>query len=258
MRVLIILVVVFHLFGVNAYAMQLNGSVAKEETIKKSRVIDKETQMGVGNAQVAIPSAAYSTRTDKDGRFKLPDNIEKPYVVSVKKDGYTPFSLTLKENGSSPLTIGVSKNSLNKLAIESDTYHLGDGMFSDHSANAGEFKLSPAGHIYEKSFPVKKLSSNQSAYISIGSIIGIDTLAAKKRGQTGVKYAYSSAPRVFFNSQEISQINLNGDNRKIPIPRNLIRQGQNVVKIVAGINLFQHDYTDYDDFEFTHLFLEVE
>lgn len=257
MRVLIVSVVMLFLFSNKVLALQLNGSVAKQELMKKSRVIDENTGLSVEDAQISIPSSSFSTFTGSNGEFNLPKGMELPYVLSVKKPGYVPFSLTVNETGAA-LTLEIEKNRMNKLTIESDTYHLGDGQFSDNSANANDFKLTPMGSSYQKVFSVQKLAPHQNLYLSVGSIIGIDTLEAKNLGQTGVKYAYSSAPKVYFNKTEIGELRLNGDNKKMIIPKSAIKQGQkNVLRIVAGVNLFQHDYTDYDDFEFTHLFLEV-
>lgn len=258
MRVLIVLAVVLFLTNNTTFAFQLNGSIERQELINKSKIIDKETGLSVPNAKITVPSSSFSTLSDSDGSFKLPKGIKAPYVVTVKKDGYSPFSLTIDETGAA-LTIEIEKNSMNKLVIESDTFHLGDGQFSDNSANADDFKLTPTGSIYEKSFTLGALNNAQRVYIAIGSIIGIDTLDAKNLGQTGVKYAYSSAPRIFFNNKEIGKIKLNGDNQKILVPKNIVKpNNNNNVTIVAGKNLFQHEYTDYDDFEFTHLFLEMQ
>ena len=77
-------------------------------------------------------------------------------------------------------------------------------------------------------------------------------------GQSKVKTAYASAPQVYFNGNMIAELNLNGDNQQIKIPRNLIKPNQeNQLTIKSGRNLFQMAYIDYDDIELMNLFIET-
>ena len=56
----------------------------------------------------------------------------------------------------------------------------------------------------------------------------------------------------------IVELNLNGDNQEIKIPRNLIKpNGNNQLTVKAGKNLFQNAYIDYDDIELMNLFIET-
>ena len=62
----------------------------------------------------------------------------------------------------------------------------------------------------------------------------------------------------YFNGNLISEIQINGDNQEVRLPKSLInRNGENTVTIKAGKNLFQHAYTDYDDIEIANLRIEV-
>lgn len=240
-----------------AYSFQLNGAVERQEILKMNTVSDNESGGGVSNAQVSVPSKNYLTHTDSSGKFEIPKNLSPPFVLSVKKKGYEPFSLTVRSYGDAPFHLVINKDSDNKLAIDADTFHLGDNSFSEKSANAGDFKAKSVGTLYEKSFFVKALSSDEKVHLTIGSIIGMDTKEARRLGQTRVNDAYSSSVKVFFNSNQVANLKVNGDNQRILIPKTFIRQNaKNVVKIVAGINQTQHNYVDYDDFEFTNLFLE--
>lgn len=238
-------------------AFQINGGVEKQEIFKMNTVSDKTSGHAVDNAQISIPSSDYVTYSDEAGKFEMPKNISPPYVLAVKKAGYQPFSLTVKSYGKVPLNIEISKNSANKITISEDSFHLGDNSFSSSSANASDFKMKSIGIFYQKKFFIKKLRAGQNVNLVVGSIMGIDTKEAKKLGQTDVVNTYSSPVKLFFNSTEIANIKINGDNQKISIPKSLIKQNaENSVKIFSGINMTQFLYTDYDDFEFTNLFLE--
>lgn len=240
-----------------AYAFELNGGVEKQDIYKMNTVTDKASGYAVSDAMVSIPNKGYMTHSDSSGKFKLPPNLSPPFVLSVKKRGYQPFSLTVNSYGNAPFNLGISKSAANKLAIEADTFHLGDNSYSESSANAGDFKIKSSGISYQKSVFVKNLDPGEKVIITIGSLIGVDTKEAKRLHQTKVIDAYSTPVKVFFNSNEVAHLKINGDNQKISIPRSFIRQNaNNLIKIVAGINQTQTEYTDYDDFEFTNLFLE--
>lgn len=240
-----------------AHAFKLNGSVEKQEVYKMNTVSDKASGYAVPNAVVAVPNKGYVTHSDSSGKFELPPNLSPPFVLSVKKQGYQPFSLTVTSYGNTPFNLSISKSSANKIAIAADTFHLGDNSYSESSANAGDFRAKSSGVFYQKSFFVKTLSPGEKVLITIGSLIGVDTKEAKRLHQTKVIDAYSSPVRIFFNGNEVGHLKVNGDSQKISIPNTFVRQNaNNVVKIVAGINQTQTDYTDYDDFEFTNLFLE--
>ena len=96
-------------------------------------------------------------------------------------------------------------------------------------------------------------------YLKIGSIIGIDTLIARSMKQNSILNSYSSPPEVFFNGKKIAEIQLNGDNQRIKLPKNLVRAGQmNEITIKTGHNLKQTAYIDYDDIEFMNLSIQSE
>ena len=129
--------------------------------------------------------------------------------------------------------------------------------FSELSANAGQFNLKSVGPFYTKIFDLKDVNVNKPIYFVIGSIIGIDTALARSMGQNKITNSYASAPEIFFNGNKIAEIELNGDNQKIKLPRNLVRaNSQNEVTIKTGRNMLQTAYVDYDDIEFMNLSIE--
>lgn len=242
------------------FAEALNGSVEKKDLFGgDSQVVDSTTGDGIPNARVGLPSKNYSTRTDENGHFSLNSPVDKPTIMSVDKDGYKPFSVTIDQTSASkPIVIGIEKANPQNVVVESDLIHLGDNSYSAESANAGEFSSKSVGAFYTKSFPIKGLKGDEDAYLYIGSIIGIDTLAARKMGQSKVTTAYAEAPQVFCNGNKIAEIKINGDGQEIKIPKQLINpSGDNEITIKAGKNLFQSAYIDYDDIEFTNLQVEI-
>ena len=77
-------------------------------------------------------------------------------------------------------------------------------------------------------------------------------------GQNGITTSFASPPSVYLNGHKIAEIQINGDNQKIRLPKQFIRfNQQNVITIKAGRNLMQTAYVDYDDIEFMNLSIQV-
>ncbi len=247
------------LFRSSAGFCAINGNVQKNGVGDYNQVIDSKSGNPVTQADVTLPSKGYRTKTDDDGRFNLGAKIDAPTIMSVQKEGYKPFSLTVDgASTSKPIVIGIEKTNPHDIIIDKDMYHIGDDNYSENSANAGDFRVKAIGPFYTKNFPIKSLPPNEDAYLIIGSVIGIDTKMARDMGQSKVKTAYASPPQVFFNGNMIAELNLNGDNQQIKIPRNLIKQNSsNQLTIKSGKNLFQTAYVDYDDIELMNLFIET-
>lgn len=237
----------------------INGTVEKNGTGEYNRIIDSQTQAPINQADVMLPSKGYKTKTDNEGRFNLGAKIDAPTIMSVQKDGYKPFSLTIDETASSkPIVVGIEKTNPHDIIIDKDMYHIGDDNYSENSANAAEFRIKAIGPFYTKTFKVGNIPPNEDVYLVIGSVIGIDTKMARDMGQSKVKTAYASAPQIYFNGNMIAELNLNGDNQQIKIPRNLIKpNSSNQLTVKAGKNLFQSAYVDYDDIELMNLFIET-
>lgn len=236
----------------------VTGGVQKNEELKNfNQIIDSQTGKGIPKAKISAPALKFVTITDDNGRFELNAKIKAPTILSVQKDGYKPFSLTINETGKTPLIIGIEKTELGNISIETDMIHLGDNNYSINSANAEDFTSKAVGAFYSKDFFIPSFSS-KDVILTIGSIIGIDTLAAKNSGQSKVRTSFASAPEVYCNGNKICEIHLNGDNQKIKIPKNLIKPNQkNSITIKAGKNLFQTAYIDYDDIEFTNISIDI-
>jgi len=256
-RILSVLFIMF--FVVLQGNAAVTGGVQKNEELKNfSQIIDSKTGKGIPQAKVSAPALKFVTITDNEGRFELNAKIKAPTILSVQKDGYKPFSLTINETGKTPLIIGIEKTEVGNISIETDMIHLGDNNYSINSANAEDFTSKAIGAFYSKDFFIPTFSG-KDAIITIGSIIGIDTLAAKNAGQSKVRTSFASAPEVYCNGNKICEIHLNGDNQKIRIPKNLIKQNKkNSITIKAGKNLFQTAYIDYDDIEFTNISVDIQ
>lgn len=244
--------------SVSVYGDTIQGGVSERGTATSSRIIDKDTGMGIGGAQIALPKQGYKTKTDKYGYFELDTSIDGTSIMSVKKDHYKPFTMTINEkNMSSPIVIGIEKSNGAEISIDTNMHHLGDNSYSRLSANAGEFIEESAGPFYTQKFLLKNVNVNKPAYLVIGSIIGIDTLMARSMGQNMNPNAYSSPPEVYFNGNKIAEIQINGDGQKIKLPPSLIKKNRfNEVTIKTGRNLMQTSYVDYDDIEFMNLIIE--
>ena len=234
------------------------GEVSEEGFGNSSRIIDKNTGLGVGGAKIILPKQRYTTQSDSNGYFELNTQVDGTTIMSVQKENYKPFSITLNEQAfSTPIVIGIEKSNAQEMVLDSNMYHLGDNNFSELSANAGEFRMSSIGPFYTKKFTIKNLKFNKPIYLVIGSIIGIDTDLARSIGQNKITTAFASPPEIYFNGNKISEIQVNGDSQRIKVPSTVIKRNQvNEVTIKTGRNLMQTAYVDYDDIEFMNLFIE--
>ena len=245
--------------GYSSAFCAINGNVEKTEEGNSNRVIDSQTQSPISQADVMLPSKGYKTRTDGQGRFSLGAKIDAPTIMSVEKEGYKPFSLTIDGNSvSKPLVIGIEKTNPHDIIIDKDLYHIGDDNYSATSANAVEFRIKAIGPFYTKNVKIGAIPPNEDVYLVIGSVIGIDTKMARDMGQSKVTTTFASAPQIYFNGNLIAELNLNGDNQQVKIPRSLLKpNSDNQLTIKSGKNLFQHAYVDYDDIELMNLFIET-
>ena len=240
------------------YSATFEGGVSEIGRGDSNIVIDKATNQGVSGAKVSLPKQNYSTMTDENGVFQLNTHVDGTSILSVEKENYRPFSMTVDRfTLSAPLTLGIEKTNANDIVIDKDMYHLGDDNYSDLSANAGQFSMKAAGPFYTKMFDLKNVDVNKAVYFVIGSIIGIDTALARSMGQNKITNSYASPPEVYFNGNKIAEIELNGDNQRIRLPKNLIRpNSKNEITIKTGRNMLQTSYIDYDDIEFMNLSIE--
>ena len=241
-----------------SFSDTIEGGVYERNILKQNRVVDKNTGEGIGGAKITLPKENYSTKTNKDGYFELDTQINGTSIMSITKEKYKPFSMTINSKSfDKPLELAIEKSNAHAISIDAEMYHLGDGSYSDNSANASEFHLGAVGPFYTKKFNLKNINTKSPVYLVIGSIIGIDTLTARTMGQNGLPNAYASPPEVYFNGNKVAEIQINGDGQKIKLPLNLIhRNGPNEKKKKTGKNLMQNSYVDYDDIEFMNLLIE--
>lgn len=254
----IVLAIMLLILSAATYATPITGNVQKDGELDSHQVIDAQSGNPIDKATVSIPAAKVRAETDAQGRFQLNAKIKNDAIMSVEKEGYKPFSLTINEDIlARPLKIGIEKSKPGDIIISQEVIHLGDDVFSDSSAHASEFKAKSVGPFYTKQFPIIKIDSNSDVYLIIGSIIGLDTKTARELRQNGGTNSYSSPTQIFFNGQLVADININGDNQEISIPRALVKEDAvNEVTVRTGKNLFT-PYIDYDDIEFANLMLEV-
>lgn len=261
---------VFYLFFIlltcsylSVQASTLEGGVStarvREAEPIKNQIFDSATNKPIPYAKVILPKENYTTYTDANGYFSLKTRVQDNSILAIAKEGYRPFSLTLNRNSTSkPIIVGIDKSKPFDIVIDSSICHLGDGAYSDNSANSSEFKAQSVGPSYSKPFSITKTSPSQNIYIVIGSLIGLDTKLANKVGQNRITTAYSSPVEVFVNGSKISELHLNGDNQRIKIPPMLVYNGKNELTIKTGHNLMETSYIDYDDIEFMNLSIQTE
>ena len=256
----ILFALIILLFGMTSSdATIIQGGINTNETVKNyCTVIDKATRKPVPNAKVSVSSTGFTVYSDINGHFELKTIIQGQTILSVDKQNYKPFSMTLSRGAHTrPFIVEIESATPFDITIETKVCHLGDNNYSVYSANAGQFKGSAAGPEFNRKFFVSSSTNNKQQYLVIGSVIGIDTALARGMGQNGITTSFASPPAVFLNGTKIAEIQINGDNQKIRLPKNLIKYNQNnVITIKAGRNLMQTAYIDYDDIEFANISIE--
>ncbi|MBQ4646948.1 MAG: hypothetical protein IJB79_06335 [Candidatus Gastranaerophilales bacterium] len=238
-------------------ASVISGKINHDDLNFQNKIIDSKTKQPLSNAKISIPEINYTTFSDSTGSFKLNADISNQTVMFVEKDGYKIFSLTVDNNTfKSPLKLGIEQINPFDMQISQGVIHLGDDMYSNNSANSGEFRLSSNGHYYSTTFKKPQTNTKQDVVIKIGTIIGLDTKRAKQNGQNRIVKVYSAPGEVFVNGHKIAKLELNGDNIEILIPKGILKD-TNELLIKTGKNLFQTSYTDYDDIELANLRIEI-
>lgn len=258
MKRIFIISFVFLLLQTACFSDVISGKVRQDDKLyARNQVVDSKDGSPVDNARVSVPKNGYETYTDNNGRFELNTKIDSTTVLSVEKEGFRPYSLTIDKNSmNQPLKLGIERSKSGDIQLEASLFHLGDNVYADTSANSGEFKIKSIGTFFSKKFNMAPVSPSEEALIVIGSVIGLDTKLAKEMGQNRITSVYSSPAEIFFNGQKIGELNINGDNQEIIIPRNLVRP-TNEVTVRTGRNLFQQAYVDYDDIELANLRIET-
>ena len=246
-----------------SHATTFIGEVTKVGQQESNRIIDTKTKQGVEFAKITIPQKNIQTYSDGNGNFELPPiTVNAPLILNVEKEGYRPFSITINNNSSlqNPMKIEIAKSEALDIAIDTEILHLGDNSFSKNSANAGDFKLKSIGPSYSRNFIMTQSAKQETNYLIIGSIVGLDTKLAKSMGQNKIKTsAYSSPTEVYFNGNKIGEIKINGDGQRIKIPNNLIKaDAKNQITIKTGENMGPSDHIDYDDIEIMNLSILTE
>ena len=255
-----ILILILFLLTINTNignSQIISGRVNHDDLKFQSKIIDSKTKEALSNAKITIPEIHYTTYSDKNCAFKLNVDLTDKTVLFVEKEGYKVFSLTIDNNiVKSPLKLGIEKANPFDLQISDGLIHLGDNMFSDNSANSRDFRQGANGHFYSKKFEKPSFNTKQEVVIRIGTTIGLDTKKAKQIGQNRIAKVYSSPAEIFVNGHKIGILEINGDNKEIIVPKNIIRPVNELI-IKTGRNLFQTEYVDYDDIELANIRIEI-
>ena len=90
-KIICLILSYFIVLSANA-ASTFEGGVSAEGYGNSSRIIDKNTGVGVDGARVTLPKQRYSTYTDSNGYFELNTQIDGTSILSVEKKDYKPFS----------------------------------------------------------------------------------------------------------------------------------------------------------------------
>jgi len=249
---------IFYPKFVNADA--LVGEITKDDyALKRPQVLDAESKTPIRGANVIIPIENKIDKTDENGHFKIAPSGRKPVILSIQKDGYRPFSLTLKDGKlDGRVALELQKQSPLSVIVSDDLLHLGDNSFSSNSAGACHIFAPCIGPSFSKDFTVEKITPKTKVYVSIGSVIGIDTVQAMRLGQNNLTSAFSSPVEFFVNKTKIGELKINGDNQKIPIPTKLLNSlSSNTLTVKTGTNKSSRDGIDYDDIQLMNLIVDV-
>ena len=252
-KILFTFCVLFYISTCCVFSQVISGQINHNDMNYQNKIIDSKTKQPLSGVKVTIPEVHFTTYTDKDGCFRLNADVSNKTVMFVEKEGYKVFSLTVDNSVfNSPLKLGIEQSSPFDMQISDNIIHLGDNMFSSNSANSYEFRSFANGHYFSKTFKKPSYSSKNDVVL----IIGLDTKKAKQIGQNKIAKVYSAPSEVLINGHKIKNLELNGDNIEISIPKSILKQ-ENELVIISGKNLFQTSYVDYDDIELANIRIEV-
>ncbi len=257
---ILILTVISVFISEKCLAQALVGEISKNDFKKETpQIIDKDTKNPISGAIITVPAENIYTKSDTNGYFNLSTHSNSPLILSIQKEGYRPFSMTL-QNGKleGGVTYEMSKTSPFEIIVTDNMIHLGDNSYSENSAGACQINSPCVGPSFTKDFYIKDILPKTKYYVSIGSVIGIDTIQAMKLGQNKLKNAFSTPLEIFVNKRKIGELKINGDNQKIQIPQKFLKQlANNTLTVTTGENTSATDYTDYDDVELMNLIIDI-
>jgi hypothetical protein len=208
------------------------NSAVQLDSASSGQVVDRQTGAPIAGARVDIPGAGVSVQTDEQGRFQLPESMPSNEILTARIENYAPYSQTTTAAGG-PLRVELDRLNADTLVLQSEVVHLGDDAYSDRSAAASEFQLRSQGRELTRSFQLPQLPP-QPPVLSIGSLIGLDTPAAFRAGQTQIAEADMSPLEVELNGSQIRTIDVSSDGIVIPLPQEYLRVGLNTVTLRTG------------------------
>lgn len=210
------------------------GSQVQLDSAYSGQVIDQATGQPLSNVEVAVPGAGISVRTDAQGRFRLPQDLPSDQILTVRLENYLPYSQTTDQRPNSPLQVELERlNPTRTLVLESDVVRLGDNQYSPESAAAGQFRLPAEGIEMTRSFTLSQIPS-RAPILRIGSLVGLDTPAAYRAGQSRIPRADMSPLEVILNGTTLHTIDLGGNNINVPLPLPQLRPGLNTLVLRTG------------------------
>ncbi|ABD00351.1 dockerin [Synechococcus sp. 65AY6Li] len=206
------------------------------------QVVDRLTGQPLAGVEVAIPGAGISVRTDAQGRFRLPGPLPAEEILVARLENYLPYSQSTgngQTGGDRPWQLQLERWDPNAtLVLEANVIRLGDNQYSPKSAAAGQFLAPAQGVEMTRSFSLDRLPPRPPV-LRLGSLIGLDTAAAYRAGQSRIPGANMSPMRVLLNGVEVEQIHLGGDDLRIPLPLEHLRLGLNTVTLRTGKTVIQ-------------------
>ena len=197
----------------------------------------------VHQVKVSVPELGWTGHSDAQGRFSLPPHPGNPVIIRLEKPGYRPETLTWAQ----PRDVLVRLQALQtSRVLDTALRHLGDGSYSPYSAGAGKFQGVAQGMNFTLGFEVP--SEAGPSVLTLGSVLGLDTQAARLAGQS--QFHRSSTPAlVMLNGKVLGWLQLNGDNVRFLVPPEALRKGNNRLEIRTGHQVRADGSVDMDDFE---------
>lgn len=214
------------------------------------RVISEASGHGMAGVTVSVPQIGFATQTAPDGSFSLPDLPAQKLIVGFSRPGYIPQTVSLDRDWTrhrQKLQITL-KEAQRALILDQEIRHLGDNSYAPNSAGAGRFRKGAEGIKLVRQF-VTPPTDSPVVHLEIGTIMGLDTEAAHRLGQSSF-HRTSTPMTVKVNGQILTYIAANGDGLRIPIPRQMLREGMlNTLELQTGYQSPDGVNVDFDDIE---------
>ncbi len=257
----------------------LQGNVAESYSWQPSwvpSVVLTATGQAVAHASVTIDGQT-ACRTNAQGQCRLPlGGLKAAVVANITQPINSPTQHAATHTVIVPpgkVAMALQRQQLleirlpfmatatqSRAPLDSRWHRLGDGSYSQWSSGSGQFNQQ-AAESYQLHYtivcpgPHCPSASNAPVTLTIGAMVGLDTVRAHQQERIANPYAASNFT-VHLNGSPIGQIATNGIYQTITLPARLFTPGNHTLTLQTGWHWDTHGRQDWDDMALQGIWLE--